>query len=185
MNAAATSWWTTTSVAPLEQGDLLADILVPEIPTTFSESDSTIDTIVTDVIVLSQSCDLLNGRVKDVLLGRVLTSSEASSAFTADKLDSIRVGRVTSHHMLVVPDAEWKARHLSPGQTAERLHDIILIDFTQLYNLPLAYVQTQAARQSPRWRLNSPYREHLSQAFARIWMRVGLPSDIPPIKKKT
>jgi hypothetical protein len=24
-----------------------------------------------------------------------------------------------------------------------------------------------------------PYREHLSQAFARYFMRVGLPSDIP------
>jgi hypothetical protein len=25
-----------------------------------------------------------------------------------------------------------------------------------------------------------PYREHLSQAFARFFMRVGLPVDIPP-----
>jgi len=29
-------------------------------------------------------------------------------------------------------------------------------------------------------RLLSPYREHLSQAFARFFMRVGLPVDIPP-----
>jgi len=28
-----------------------------------------------------------------------------------------------------------------------------------------------------------PYREHLSQAFARYFMRVGLPQDITPFKK--
>jgi len=27
--------------------------------------------------------------------------------------------------------------------------------------------------------LNSPYLEHLSQNFARYFMRVGLPSDLP------
>jgi hypothetical protein len=31
-----------------------------------------------------------------------------------------------------------------------------------------------------RLRLLPPYREHLSQAFARFFMRVGLPVDIPP-----
>jgi hypothetical protein len=30
-----------------------------------------------------------------------------------------------------------------------------------------------------RLRLCPPYREHLAQAFARFFMRVGLPSDIP------
>ena len=29
-----------------------------------------------------------------------------------------------------------------------------------------------------------PYREHLSQAFARFFMRVGLPLDIAPFHKK-
>ena len=28
-----------------------------------------------------------------------------------------------------------------------------------------------------------PIREHLSQAFARFFMRVGLPFNIPPFKK--
>ena len=31
-------------------------------------------------------------------------------------------------------------------------------------------------------RLLPPYGEHLSQAFARFFMRVGLPVDIPPFK---
>jgi hypothetical protein len=32
------------------------------------------------------------------------------------------------------------------------------------------------------WRLQSPYLEHFSQAFARFFMRVGLPSAVPPFK---
>jgi len=37
-----------------------------------------------------------------------------------------------------------------------------------------------AKQKDQRLRLLPPYREHLSQAFARFFMRVGLPSDIPP-----
>jgi hypothetical protein len=33
-------------------------------------------------------------------------------------------------------------------------------------------------------RLCPPYREHLAQAFARFFMRVGLPIPIPPAKLK-
>jgi hypothetical protein len=29
-------------------------------------------------------------------------------------------------------------------------------------------------------RLLPPYREHLAQAFARFFIRVGLPVDVPP-----
>ncbi len=31
----------------------------------------------------------------------------------------------------------------------------------------------------PRWRLDSPSLEQFSQAFARFFMRVGLPRTIP------
>ena len=36
-----------------------------------------------------------------------------------------------------------------------------------------------ASSQKPSLRLLSPYREHLAQALARFYMRVGLPVDIP------
>jgi hypothetical protein len=37
-----------------------------------------------------------------------------------------------------------------------------------------------AAALGNRWRLQSPFLEHFSQAFARFFMRVGLPSAVPP-----
>jgi hypothetical protein len=40
-------------------------------------------------------------------------------------------------------------------------------------------MRQRAVRAGDRLRLLPPYREHLSQAFARYFMRVGLPQDIP------
>lgn len=55
-------------------------------------------------------------------------------------------------------------------------------DFRRGYSLPLAFLRKRALLDSRRLRLLPPYREHLSQAFARFFMRVGLPVDIPPFK---
>jgi len=56
--------------------------------------------------------------------------------------------------------------------------DLRIVDCGKVFCLPLPFIQELAVRQSPRLRLRSPYREHLSQAFARFFMRVGLPQDI-------
>ena len=65
-----------------------------------------------------------------------------------------------------------------PGLT----RDLRVVDFRRLYSLPLTFVRQVAARGGDRLRLLPPYREHLSQAFARYFMRVGLPQDIPPFR---
>ena len=45
--------------------------------------------------------------------------------------------------------------------------------------LPFSYLTRHAAALGNRHRLQSPFLEHFSQAFARFFMRVGLPSSIP------
>lgn len=60
--------------------------------------------------------------------------------------------------------------------------DVAVVDFRRVYSLPLEYVRNFASEAGDRVRLLPPYREHLSQAFARFFMRVGLPVDIPPFK---
>lgn len=62
-------------------------------------------------------------------------------------------------------------------------HEIQIVDFRTVFSVPFGFL-TELARRRPnkRLRLRSPYREHLSQAFARFFMRVGLPADIPPFK---
>lgn len=48
-----------------------------------------------------------------------------------------------------------------------------------IVSLPHAYLSRHAAGLGRRWRLQPPFLEHYSQAFARFFMRVGLPSAIP------
>jgi len=58
-----------------------------------------------------------------------------------------------------------------------------IVDFHQIFSLPIAFLREFARLSGSRLRLLPPYREHLGQAFARYFMRVGLPVDIPPFKK--
>jgi hypothetical protein len=54
-----------------------------------------------------------------------------------------------------------------------------LLNLKQILSAPLAIVKRIADKQAKRIRLLPPYREHLTQAFARQFMRVGLPIDLP------
>jgi len=58
--------------------------------------------------------------------------------------------------------------------------DALVVNFREIVSLPVGYLRAHAAVLGDRWRLLPPYLEHFSQAFARFFMRVGLPSAIPP-----
>jgi hypothetical protein len=62
------------------------------------------------------------------------------------------------------------------------VREVRVVDFRRVYSLPLPFMRKRATVSRPRLRLLPPYREHLSQAFARFFMRVGLPVDIPAFK---
>jgi hypothetical protein len=57
--------------------------------------------------------------------------------------------------------------------------DFQVCDFRAIFGVRLIAIKDLAAQQSPRLRLLPPYREHLAQAFARFFMRIGLPVDVP------
>lgn len=57
--------------------------------------------------------------------------------------------------------------------------EIRLVDFHEVFTIPYAFLESLLAQRGEnRYRLLPPYREHLSQAFARFFMRVGLPIPI-------
>ena len=57
-----------------------------------------------------------------------------------------------------------------------------VVDFHEIFTLPRQVLETLlVARNSDRPQLLPTYREHLSQAFARFFMRVGLPAPITKI----
>jgi len=54
-----------------------------------------------------------------------------------------------------------------------------IVDFHDVYTIPLAFLEAILTQRRRSWlRLMPPYREHLSQAFARFFMRVGLPVPV-------
>jgi hypothetical protein len=123
-----------------------------------------------DVIVMSQTCDLAKGREKvdDVLLCAVWKRSELTTGHLAkdDGMEQARKGQLPAFHVL----------SMSNIQDFER--EVRVVDFRRVYSLPVPFVRKRAGM-AKRLRLLPPYREHLSQSFARFFMRVGLPIDVP------
>ena len=128
-----------------------------------------------DVIVMTQSCDLVAGRgedgEKEVLVCVLLKPSQfpPGPLNSKDGLNTIRMGRRPAFHLLNVIEI--------PGFESE----VSIVSFQHIRCLPLPFIR-QRAQHSLHPRLLPPYREHLSQAFARYFMRVGLPVDIPPFR---
>ncbi len=119
-----------------------------------------------DVIIISQSCDLDNGKIESVLTAPVV-SLDQFPVKSKDSLENIRKGNAPGYHMINACDLE---SFVAP---------IRIVNFRQVFSIPFSYCQYLADNIRPRLRLLPPYREHLSQSFARFIMRVGLPVDIP------
>lgn len=162
-----------------EQGDFLfsCPVLEPLIPIPLQAgTEADLRTVVReyDVIILSQSCDLVQGKLEMVLVCphwplSILEQREDYFRSRQGKED-IRRGNSPGFHMLAACEL--------PGFAGP----IRVASFRQVFSLPLTYIQREITRQRPRLRLLPPYREHLAQAFARFIMRVGLPVDIPPFR---
>ncbi len=171
------SFWEATSGDSLAQGDYLTGCPVPLFPDDYvgPAAGQSVGLGWANLIVVTQSCDLANGKARLVALCPNLTLTQLagkSSGKVADKgyLDSIRVGRLPALHMLASPDRPDDNR------------DARVVDLREIHSLPVAYLARYAVSLGPRWRLRPPYLEHFSQTFARFFMRVGLPSAIPPFK---
>jgi len=169
-------WYEIVENDELQQGDIIRScpILVP--PATLPETEQGIDIRVEeyDVIVLSQSCDLAQQKINLVLVCPVWTLEEFEREdpnYKSSKMkESIRRGDVPGYHML-------NKCEISGFETNYQI-----VDFKNTYAVHLDFLKEFVTTVGKRVRLLPPYREHLSQAFARFFMRVGLPADIPPFK---
>lgn len=163
----------------LHQGDFISDcpILIPpsNIPLT---EDANFDAEVTfsNVIIMSQSCDLASDKISIVQvcpyynLEELKAIKNASSKKEATKIkEELRKGIRPGFHLLNTCTIE------------NHQCDYLYVDFRHIYGVDLNFLKSYVQSSSvERKRLMPPYREHLAQAFARFFMRVGLPSDIPP-----
>jgi hypothetical protein len=170
------SFWITCQGEQLEQGDYLTRCWIPVIGADFDPSS--VEPVISfgkrNLIIVSQSCDLANDKIQlaalcpiaDLAIWEQLNPDYAKRGFW----ESVRQGRREGLHML------------SAFADSDDGRNSLVVDFRQIFSLPVPYLRKHASILSPRWRLQSPYREHFSQAFARFFMRVGLPTAIPAFK---
>lgn len=180
MNAIDYPWYASINNDEIEQGDIFEDcpvFLPPEDLDVTSLDEATFEWEERDLIVMSQTCDMVKGRVKidKVLLCAIWKRSELTEGHLSSHkgMEDARRGNLPAFHILAECDLPRYQR------------EVRVVDFRRVYSLPIEFMRKRAQNNAVnRIRLLPPYREHLSQAFARFFMRVGLPVDIAPFKKK-
>lgn len=150
---------------PLPNKELYKAILNDE-----ENSESPLDIKQSNIIILSQPCDILNDKVDSIVVCPVWTLKklmESNDHYNSKNgRESLRQGKEPSYHLL----NEYSSERIK--------YEYSIVDFHRIYSLPKAYLKDIVTNINIRLRLLPPYREHLSQAFARYFMRVGLPVDI-------
>ncbi len=154
----------------IQQGERIENCPIVIPPTNISEEDIEVEIREYNVVVLSQSCDLENDKIDIVLVAPYWTFSEIEKIkpeYTSKRnKNKFREGLIPGYHLLDKCDLnEFESEH-------------VIVDFKNIYGVDLKFLR-EYVKDKKRVRLLPPYREHLSQAFARHFMRVGLPSGIP------
>lgn len=159
----------------LQQGDFIPDCPIVVPPNTIKENEEAeIEIRQIDSVILSQSCDLANNKVEIVLVCpfyplqafiESLPEEQTRKNKAKDKIkENLKKGFLPGYHLLS------KAEHY--------FDDHQVVDFRNVYGIQKETLCKLMLELERRIRLLPPYREHLSQAFARYFMRVGLPQDI-------
>lgn len=135
-----------------------------------------------DYIVLTQPCDIAQKKpaLENIILCRIFDvdevgySAENVEGFDKGELCSIIQGREPQFHILNKCE-EFSYYDDSFNMNGFNCH---VVNFDTIEKVPIDALKKYAKRVSKRLRLLPPYREHLSQAFAKYFMRIGLPCDI-------
>ena len=169
-------WYEWVSGSAIEQGDLLLDfpILVMDQPIREAEGTADARGEIRNVIVMSQTCDIQWRKVKHLVLCPCYEFREfagQAKKWGKKECQDLLRGNLPGYHLM--NEREGGLQRI-PFQ---------VVDFHEVLSAPLGVARAFAeGLEKQRPRLCPPYREHLAQAFARFFMRVGLPVDIPEHK---
>lgn len=173
-------WYKTVrSTDHLEQGDIFFGFPV-YIPRAYPVQES-IPEYPADIVILTQSCDLNKLRI---------SKSAQNTPIVFCPLKSLKEEKLAGRFNPDDPLTGWTAtkkeqivsRRVIPSHThrwSKHNFDFQIINLKQIYTAPYHFIKEFANRYGTRIRLLPPYREHLAQAFAKQFMRVGLPEDLP------
>lgn len=185
-----------SSEKPLTQGDLIFDcpVLVwkNDIPSLDEKDEvkilkSSVECLYEDVIVMTQACDLEHNKVKNITLCKHVSISDYRVAWEA-RLRSLNQFPKTAKKLedafkkqfkQLKDGYVWNMSLLNNFENKEINFEHRIVDFYHVYTIPKLFLEgLLEKREITRPQLVPPYREHLSQSFARFYMRVGLPTPI-------
>lgn len=163
----------------LLQGDLIPSCPIVVLPKSLEPNgEIDVDIVEYNVVVVSQSCDLENGKVENVLVCPYYTFQH----YITDVLkQEERTNKAIKRHFEEMQRGNQPNYHLLNKDESKGLNDYIFVDFRNVFAVHIDFLSSHLQTIESRVRLLPPYREHLSQAFARFFMRVGLPQNIPPV----
>jgi hypothetical protein len=177
-------WYETLANSDeIRQGDFIPEcpILIPPSNLNLAQAEGdevdfhdTITVQTFNTVVVSQSCDLENNKLEIVLVCPIISLSD----FFEQMPESDRSGRGRTKKLDNLKQGNLPPYHLLHRDTDFGVEDFQVVEFRNVYGVNFHFLKTYAQTIGSRARLLPPYREHLSQAFARFFMRVGLPNDI-------
>jgi hypothetical protein len=182
---------------PLAQGDIILDcpvftigsdlgeILVSE-NGSLEDEDVDFDEVVSaesaDVVVMTQACDLEQGKVQNVVLCPARGLSEYKEDWEQQQREQGQNPTLrswASHFKNVRDGFVWNLTVINDARIDEQELEMRVVDFHEVFSVPREVIERVLKKRGvSRFRLNPPYREHLSQSFARFFMRVGLPVPV-------
>lgn len=121
-----------------------------------------------DVILLTQSCDLENSKVASIIISPLRKLSDLLKPISDERQDDffkeLKNGGIHRLHLLnKIVDTKYA-------------DEFPVVDFGAIFSYQFTFLNKISSLKIRQ--LNSPYREHLSQSFAKFFMRVGLPTPI-------
>lgn len=178
--------------SPLDQGDIIFDCPVvswKDEPIAIAENGeesgvlkSRVELSTADVVVMTQTCDLAEQKVHYVILCPHFDLAEYRKSWEDAERNRSQTPTDKSWGKFldrVAAGQSWNLSLLNREQRNDLKAPHRIVDFHEVLSLPRDFLESWLMRKgSARLRLCPPYREHLSQAFARFFMRVGLPSGI-------
>ncbi len=164
------------------QGDLVGKCPIVIPPGVIAPKERIlVDVELFDVVVLTQSCDLENGKAEIVLVCPLYSFQDFCKQLPAQEQSS---QKAISSRFKRLKDGYEPAHHLLHKTRFSGREDFWITDFRSVYGIHFEGLKAHISSGALRIRLLSPYREHLAQAFARFMMRVGLPQNIPDLTKE-
>ena len=178
----------------LTQGDIILDCPVvrwasksiePGAVDSFEILKSAIEVVLADVVVITQACDLEQHKVENAILCPHVSLDKYKEEWEA-AMRAMSQNPTSKAWQRTCEDIKngyiWNLSMLNEGNVVDLVLTHRVVDFHDVFTLPRTFLESLIqSREQPRLRLRPPYREHLSQAFARFFMRVGLPTGITKV----